>query len=211
MLSPSPLPQERTPVVDGALARWRLLRSWRTIAVIPVVVSREEQKVAANDDERVLITADGFEQLRRELDRLQTHERRRLSALLREARADGALDDNPALIDLLDEQTQLERRIALLEAQLAVAEIAPPARDGRVAIGSVVRIRDLQTGEVFEYEVVGSIEGDATNGRISTAAPVGRALIGQRGGAEVEVAAPRGRVMLKVLNVVADSTARSAA
>jgi transcription elongation factor GreA len=167
--------------------------------------------VIANDDERVLITADGFEQLQRELDRLQTDERRRLSALLREARADGALDDNPTLIDLLNEQSQLERRIALLEAQLAAADIAPPPRDGRVAIGSLVRIRDLETGEVFEYELVGSIEGDATNGRISTAAPVGRALIGQRGGAQVEVATPRGSVMLKVLDVVATSPAQRAA
>jgi transcription elongation factor GreA len=158
--------------------------------------------VVAIDDERVLITADGFEQLQRELDRLQTHERRRVSAALREARADGALDDNPALIDLLNEQGQLERRIALLEARLAAAEIAPPPHDGRVAIGSFVRVRDLETGEVSEYELVGPIEGDAANGRISTAAPIGRALIGQRGGARVEVATPRGSVMLKVLDVV---------
>ena len=48
---------------------------------------------------------------------------------------------------------------------------------------------------------VRSIEADAANGRISTAAPIGRALVGQRSGAEVDVVTPRGRVLLKVLEV----------
>lgn len=155
----------------------------------------------ANDEDRVLITAEGFEQLRRELDRLRTDERRRLSELLRDARGDGVLDDNPTLVDLLDEQAQLERRIATLEAQLAVAEVAPPPRDGRAAVGSVVRVRDVASGDVFEYELVGPFEGDATNGRVSTAAPIGRALVGKDRGARVEVAAPRGTIALEVVQV----------
>lgn len=84
--------------------------------------------IPATGDERVLMTVEGYEQRCRDLDRLRNSERRRLSGLLREPRSDGALDDNPALVDLLDEQAQLERRIALLEARLAAAQIAPPAR-----------------------------------------------------------------------------------
>jgi transcription elongation factor GreA len=165
----------------------------------------------ATDGNRVLMTAEGFEQLRRELDKLRTEERQRLSELLREARDDGALDDNPTLIDLLDEHAQLERRIATLEARLAVAEVAPPPCDGRAAIGSVVRVRDIVSRDVFEFELVGPLEGDATDGRVSTAAPVGRALIGRRRGAKVEVATPRGAVTLEVLKVAASAPAREAA
>jgi transcription elongation factor GreA len=165
----------------------------------------------ASDEDRVLITPEGFEQFRRELDLLRSDERRRLSELLRDARGDGALDDNPTLVDLLDEQAQLERRIATLEARLAVAEVAPPPCDGNASIGSVVRVRDILSGDVFEYELVGPFEGNATNGRVSTAAPIGRALLGQRRGARIEVAAPRGAVTLEVLEVSASAPAREAA
>jgi transcription elongation factor GreA len=167
--------------------------------------------VPTNGEDRVLITPEGYEQRCRELDRLRTEDRWRLTRLLREARNDGAPDDNPTLVDLLDEQAHLERRIATLEAQLAVAEIARPASDGRATIGSVVRVRDTGTGEVFEYHLVGPIEGDPAHGRVSIAAPVGRALIGQERGARVEVATPRGSVRLDVVDVAASSPARKAA
>lgn len=151
--------------------------------------------------QRLPITAAGYEQLCRRLDTLLTVERRRVSGLLHEARKDGALEDNPTLVDLLDEQEQLEQRIALLEARLAVAEIAPPPPDGRAAIGSVVRVRNTTNGEEFRYELVGPLESDADNGRISIAAPIGRALTGQQRGGRVQVATPGGRVRLEVVDV----------
>lgn len=157
--------------------------------------------VLLTDDERVPITAAGYVQRRRQLDRLRTVERRRLTCLLREARGEGALDDNPMLVDLLDEQAQLEQRIGVLEAQLAGAEIVPPPSDGRAAVGSVVRVRDTASDEVLQFELVGPIEGDPSNDRFSIAAPIGRALIGRRQGSRVEVATPRGSVLLEVLHV----------
>lgn len=167
--------------------------------------------VPATDDRRVPITAEGYDRRCRELDRLRHDERRRLSSLLREARSDGTLDDNSTLVELLDEQEQLERRIARLEAQLVAAEIAPPPTDGQVAIGSLVRVRDVATGEVFEYQLVGPIEGDPANGRVSTAAPIGRALVGRQRGAQLEVATPLGALTLEVLRVAAPTHVRQAA
>ncbi len=157
--------------------------------------------VPTTGDERVLITAEGYEHRCRELERLRTDGRRRLTELLREARSDGGTDDNPALVELLEEQALLEQRIAALEAQLAAAEIVPPPSDGRAAIGSVVRVRDVAAGDVVEFQLVGPIEGDPANGRLSVAAPLGRALMGRRRGARVEAAAPRGAVTLEVLRV----------
>ena len=93
-----------------------------------------------------------------------------------------------------------KRRIALLDARLAAAEIVTPAADGRVGIGSVVRVRDAE-GAAFELELVGPLESDALNGRISMHAPVGPALVGHRVGAHVEVTTPRGRVTLEIVSV----------
>ena len=104
------------------------------------------------------------------------------------------------LQDLLEEQAQLERRIALLEAQLAAAEIVSPARDGRAGIGSVVRVRDGH-GATVEYELVGPLEADIDTGRVSIGAPVGQALLGRRAGARVDVTAPGGRHTLEVVAV----------
>jgi transcription elongation factor GreA len=152
-------------------------------------------------DQALFVTADGYEQLRFELERLCTDGRAEMSRRLREAREDGHLSNNPALYDLLEEQVQLERRIAILEGQLAAAEIVVPPADGVAGIGSVVRVRDRQTGDLAEYELVGPIESDIANGRVSVDAPVGRALVRRSAGAVVDVETPRGTLGLKVLSV----------
>ena len=154
----------------------------------------------ANRDETVLITADGYAKLARELEELRTETRPALAERLREARSDGQLGDNPALYDLFEEQAQLERRIALLESQLAVAEIVAPAGDGRAGIGSIVRLRD-ETGATREYELVGPLESDIGSGRLSIEAPVGRALVGNRAGTTIEVGAPMGTLALELVSV----------
>jgi len=167
--------------------------------------------VPLNGDERVLITRKGYNLRCRELERLQNDERRRLSELLRAARNDGDVDDNPTLLELLDEQAQLEQRIAKLAAELAVAQVARPPRGGSVGIGSVVRVRDLETRETFECELVGPLEADPAAGRVSMVAPIGRALLGQRRGARIDVATPRGTVVLEVVAVGGRAPVRAAA
>jgi transcription elongation factor GreA len=166
--------------------------------------------VPAADD--LLVTAEGYERLCSELESLRSEGRRVMSERLREARADGHLEDNPALFDVLEEQAQLERRIATLEGRLAAARIAEPNGDGSVGIGSSVRLRDLETSELFEYEVVGAIEGNAGQGRVSIEAPVGCALLGAAAGDIVTVACPRGGLRFEVMSISgAEHRAREAA
>jgi transcription elongation factor GreA len=155
-------------------------------------------RAAVADD--VLVTADGYEQLCHELAVLRTVRRRDLADQLRAVREDGD-PDNPALYDLLEGQAQLERRIALLEAQAAAARVVEPAADGAAGIGSRVRVRHGDGGDIAEYDLVGVIEADAGNGRVSVAAPVGRALAGRRRGETVTVETPRGTVRLEILSV----------
>jgi transcription elongation factor GreA len=177
-------------------------------AYVSLCHRREESEVNALPAERdraLFVTADGYEQLRTELETLSTTGRREMSERLREARQDGHLANNPALYELLEEQARLERRIIVLEAQLAATEIGVPAADGAAGVGSFVRVRDLQTGEVDEYELVGAIESNVGRGRVSTGAPVGRALVDRRAGAVVEVETPCGTLALEILSVRAPS------
>jgi transcription elongation factor GreA len=155
----------------------------------------------AERDRALLVTPDGYEQLRSELETLSTTGRREMNERLWEARQDGHLVNNPALYDLLEEQARLERRITILGEQLAAAQISVPAGDGVAGIGSFVRVRDLQTGDAAEYELVGPIESNVGNGRISTSAPVGRALVDHGAGAVVEAETPRGTLVLEILSV----------
>jgi transcription elongation factor GreA len=165
---------------------------------------------AASVDEGLLITAGGYEDLRVELERLRGGVGSELRERLRDARQDGHLADNPPLFDLLEEQAQLDLRIAVLEAQLAAAQIAAPPSDGRAGIGSRVRVRDLEVGETVEYELVGAIEPRVGNGRVSIAAPVGRALVGQRAGARMDVETPGGTLSLEILSVLPANAQRLA-
>ena len=154
---------------------------------------------AAN--ETVLVTAEGYERLRSELEALRLDGRREVSERPRKAREDGHVADNPALYDLLVEQAQLERRIATLEVQVAAAQIVKPSATGVAGIGTSVRVRDLATGEIAEYELVGEIESGVGNGRVSVAAPVGRALAGRDAGERVDVETPRRPLSLEILGV----------
>jgi transcription elongation factor GreA len=167
---------------------------------------REEPKVntpsALPVDDGLLITATGYEDLRAELERLRGVIAPELSERLRDARQDGHLADNPPLFDLLEEQAQLDQRIAVLEGQLAAAQIAAPTTNGRAGIGSRVRVRDLEVGNIVEYELVGASEPNVGNGRVSVAAPVGSALVGQRVGARLDVATPGGTLPLEVIGVL---------
>jgi transcription elongation factor GreA len=126
--------------------------------------------------------------------------RREVADQLREVREDGD-PDNPALYELLEGQAQLEQRIAFLETQMTTARIVKPAADGAAGIGTRVRVRHRDSGEIAEYDLVGSIEADAGNGCVSLAAPVGRALGGRRPGETVTVDTPRGPVELEILSV----------
>jgi transcription elongation factor GreA len=159
-------------------------------------------------DDTIAITPDGYERLQEELGRLRLYGRGQIRDLSAEARSDGDVDDNTALIDVLDNQALLERRIAELQMGLAAARVVEPA-DPRVAqLGTKVRLRETRSGEETEYLLVGSIEADVTQGRLSVDAPVGRALLGATQGDEIEVQTPSGTVRLAVVSVWTPSMGR---
>ena len=89
----------------------------------------------------------------------------------------------------------------MLEGHLSGVRIAEPTVDGIAGIGSHVRLRDLETAELVEYMLVGAIEANPGEGRVSVDAPVGRALIAATPGDVVNVASPGGELRFEVLAV----------
>jgi transcription elongation factor GreA len=152
------------------------------------------------------LTREGYERLRDELATLTTISRAKMSDRLRDAREHGGeLIDNLELIDALEDQEMLERRITTLEGSLARARVVDnPPRDGTIGIGTRVRFRDIGSGRTAEYDVVGSVEADPVQRRLSAESPVGRALLGRRSGDVLDVDTPSGTVRFRVLAVRPD-------
>jgi transcription elongation factor GreA len=152
------------------------------------------------DDRRFLVTPEGQERLRKELDALTTVRRSEVAERLRQARDGGGdLADNWDLLDALEDQALLERRISSLESRLALARVVDGGRpDGAVSIGTRVRLRDLDYGDSLAYDLVGALETDLGEEKLSMDSPVGRALMGRRAGDVIEVNAPRGTVRFEI-------------
>jgi transcription elongation factor GreA len=156
---------------------------------------------AARKDYEVALTRGGYQRLRDDLAALTMTGRAEIRDRLRDAREQGGeLVDNLELIDALEDQEMLERRIATLEASLASALVVDePPHDGTIGIGTRVRLRDIENGRTAEYDVVGSIEADPVHHRLSADSPVGRALLGRRAGDVLQVEAPRGNMRFRIL------------
>jgi transcription elongation factor GreA len=153
-------------------------------------------------NERV-ITAEGRDRLEAELDRLTTDGRQEIAERLRHAAATEAnAGESAGYLIVREDQALLERRIAVLTERLQSAQVVEPTfGNGRVDVGERVRVRDLESGARLELELVGTLESDATAGRISVASPLGRAILGLRRGQIADVDAPRGRRRFKILAV----------
>ncbi len=153
------------------------------------------------EPERIL-TPTGYARLMAELDHLRTVRRHEVSERLRGAREVGVWD-SPEYLAAREEQAFVEGRIATLEkllAQAEVVEVSPTTAWPSVEIGSTVVLRD-EEGEEERYSVVGAMEADPAQGRISNQSPVGRALLGHRPGDTVEVVTPGGPRRLTVVEI----------
>jgi transcription elongation factor GreA len=154
----------------------------------------------------VLLTAEGLARLERELERLVTVERAAVAARLKDAvESDGDLAGNGDYLDAKDEQALVEQRIVLLTERLACARVidAPTDNNGVVTLGARVRLRELGTNETVEYKIVGSIEGNPSELRISNESPVGRTVLGRGKGEEIAVEVPSGTLRFEILDVAA--------
>jgi transcription elongation factor GreA len=153
----------------------------------------------------VLLTPEGYERLKEEIGYLTVTKRREVAERIKHAREFGDISENSEYDDAKNEQMMLEQRIAVLEERLANARMidASEVDAGVVGLGSRVRLRDLDANETVEYTMVGSAEANPAEHRLSNESPVGKAIMGRKKGETVEVAAPRGSIKYKILDVKA--------
>jgi transcription elongation factor GreA len=153
----------------------------------------------------VILTREGFEKLKQEIDLLSTERRREVADRIRVAREFGDIAENAEYDDAKNEQAMLEHKIAQLEDRLSNARVIHK-RDvdlSVVSIGAKVRLRDVDAKETVEYTIVGSAEANPAELKLSNESPVGKAIIGKKKGETVEVSAPRGSLKYKILDIKA--------
>jgi transcription elongation factor GreA len=153
----------------------------------------------------VLLTPEGLERLKEELDTLRTDKRREVAERIAHAREFGDIAENSEYDDAKNEQAMVEQKIAQLEERLSRARLIEKedVPKGVVAIGTRVRLRDLDAKQTIEYVIVGSAEANPAESKLSNESPVGKAIIGRKKGETVEVAAPRGSMKYKIMDVKA--------
>ncbi len=153
----------------------------------------------------VILTPEGYEKLKSEIQFLSNDKRREVADRIRVARDFGDISENAEYDDAKNEQAMLEHKIAQLEERLAHARVieAGDVDLSVVSIGAKVRLRDVDANQTFEYIIVGSAEADPAESKLSNESPVGKAIIGKKKGETVEVAAPRGALKYKIMGIEA--------
>jgi transcription elongation factor GreA len=153
----------------------------------------------------VILTPQGYEKLKQEIDYLSNDKRREIADRIRVAREFGDINENAEYDDAKNEQALLEHRIATLEERLRNARVIESGEvtTDVVSVGSLVRLRDVDAKTTVEYHIVGSAEANPAENRLSNESPVGKAIIGHKKGETVEVAAPRGALKFKILDIKA--------
>jgi transcription elongation factor GreA len=144
--------------------------------------------------ERVPITKAGLVRLKEELKRLKYSERPRIVKEITEARAHGDISENAEFHAAKEKQSHLEGRIAQVEHWIASADVIDVSRlsGDRVVFGATVRLADADSGDEVAYRIVGELEADLKQGKISVTSPIARALIGKSEGDVVKVQTPKG-------------------
>ena len=139
-------------------------------------------------EEKFYITEEGLQELKNELDTLLHHTRQEVIEELKAARAQGDLSENADYDAARDRQARVEARIKDLDALITNAEIIDDkAGSSIVKVGSQVKLKELDTNNVDEYTIVGTIEADPLNGKLSNQTPLAQAILDHKVGAVVTV------------------------
>ena len=154
-------------------------------------------------EQDVILTREGLEQLEQELENLRTVKRTEVKERLKEAIALGDLSENSEYDDAKNEQAFMEGRILELEKMIRNAKIIEDGeqQNDTITVGSLVTVKDIEFDDITEYRLVGTVEADPMNNRISNESPVGRALLGHKAGEIIDVEVPAGVIQLEIVSI----------
>jgi transcription elongation factor GreA len=151
----------------------------------------------------VILTQDGLKKLEDELDNLKSVKRREVAERIKVAIGYGDISENSEYEDAKNEQAFIEGRIITLEKMLRNARIISneDVDIETVSIGSIVTLKDLEFDEIVEYSIVGTAESNPLQNKISNESPVGRAILGKKKGATVDVNVPAGIIQYQIIDI----------
>jgi len=163
--------------------------------------------------DRVPMTRSGLIRLQNELKRLKTVERPKIVKEIAEARAHGDLSENAEYHAAKEKQSHVEGRLLQVEHWIASAEVIDVTKHAgdRVIFGTTVTLEDTDSGDEVRYRIVGELEADLKQGKISVTSPIARALIGRSEGDTVTVVTPGGsrEYEIQKLEFIEDEVAES--
>ncbi len=151
--------------------------------------------------EEILLTASGFAELEAELNDLRVNKRAENVLAIKEARDHGDLSENSEYDAARDEQARIEARIQELEYKLEHAKIIDDSDKSKVNVGCEVTILYVDENEQEKYTIVGSLEADPFENKISNESPIGSAIIGKKVGDIVSVNANGSSYDIKILAI----------
>ncbi len=157
-----------------------------------------------SEKKQIKLTPAGYTEIEEEVTRLREEDRPRIIQAIKEAREQGDLSENADYDAAREEQGKVEARIKELEYMLEHATIIDAVPEGIVGLGSVVTISymdDDDDDDAEEYKIVGSLEADPTENKISDESPVGKALFGHKVNDIVEIASPNGNYNVKIVSI----------
>lgn len=151
----------------------------------------------------IKLTPAGFLEIEQELNKLREEDRPRIIQAIKEARAQGDLSENADYDAARDEQAKVEARIKELEYMIENANIIDEAPKGVVGLGSNVTVAFIEDDDddEEEYTIVGSLEADPTDNKISDESPMGKALCGKKVNDIVAIESPNGSYNVKIVKI----------
>ena len=149
----------------------------------------------------ILLTSEGFLELEEELNNLKNVRRPRVIEAIKDARAQGDLSENADYDAARNEQAEVEGRIKQIEFMLANAQIIEKSSNHTVDLGSTVTISYVDDDEEEVYSIVGRMEADPFENKISNESPIGKAMIGKKEGDTINVESPTGSYQIKIVKV----------
>lgn len=155
----------------------------------------------ADKAKEIYLTQSGLDDLKKELEYLRTEKRPEVINSLKEARALGDLSENAEYDAARAAQAEVEGRIKEIEVMLENVVVITGERSDVASIGSNVKIKYVDDGEVEEYSIVGSQEADPFQNKISNESPIAKAIIGSSVGSVVEVDSPSGKYQVEIISI----------
>lgn len=154
--------------------------------------------------EQIPITKNGFEALKKELERLKTTERPENIKAIEVARAHGDLSENAEYHAAKERQSFLEGRIGELAYKIGNAKVIDPKTVPKDSIrfASKVLVENMDSEEESEYMIVGPDEADIKQGKISVSSPLGSAMLGKKPGDKAIVQAPGGKRTYEIIDIL---------